>query len=349
MDLTTTSPVQGQPSPNSKVSPLFGIPTQELPATSVVSNDGPTTDLDRPQPQKHGAVHNILSTLGDFLLDATGLSGVIKTRRLNEAMQGFDEDPQGTISRVSGIDYGVGSKLRDQYIDNQRLAAAQESTAEARAARIQSAQIVQNDRTRQRAAAMLGTMASWDDAKRSANYGTMRDQVLKYGAANGLDLSAELPSSYDGNALDGFIDSAVPVGTQRAQRLTQDKNEATAQLGKDRIEVTKRGQDISSADRAAGRAVSIRGQDLSHEDRVASRTSADARASSRGSSVKAVGRYVGDDGKYRVMMADGSERTSNATVRPNGNGAKIKPVDGMRRVVNGHTYELRGGKPVRID
>jgi hypothetical protein len=229
MDLTTNRPVTSlfnvplsgvangvpDPAPVEQLTPGAAVaPTQAQPA--------------QPQaPKKHGTIHNILSTLGDFLLEQTGLSDIIKNRRLNESLQGFDQDPLGTINKVSGIDYAVGAKLRDQYIDNQRLAASQASTQESREARLALAQTAQNDKTRGRAAAMLSTMSRWDEDKRGANYGVLRDQVLKYGQANGLDLSKELPDSYDGTLLDSFIDQAVPVGMQRAQRLTEQKMEDT--------------------------------------------------------------------------------------------------------------------------
>lgn len=349
MDLTTLSPVQKQGSPNQQVSPLFGIPTQSVSDLvpddiNAIANSAPAQAQQSGQPKKHGAIHNILSTLGDFLLESTGIGDVIKKRRLNEAMQGFDQDPNGTITKVSGIDYAVGSKLRDQFIDNQRLAANNASTAEARSARLEQAQVAINDRTRNRAGALLGSMTQWTPDKRAANYPAMRDQVLKYGAANGLDLSSELPETYNPDVLDSFIDSAVPVGTQRTQRLTEIKNANTKELGEKRIATTVRGQDIVSSDKAASRAVTARGQDMSSA-RAAARSSGGGGGSAR---VKPIGRYVGDDGKYRVMMSDNTERTSSAAVRPQKGGA-AKPAEGMRRVVNGHTYEWRGGKGVRVD
>lgn len=183
-----------------------------------------------------GVARDILGTLGDFLLTRLHMPAMYAPaqhqRQLEAAVQGFDTDPLGAINRVTDVDYTAGSHLRDQFIDNQRAAAQQSSTMEARNTRLQLAQTAQNDRTRARAASMLGTMATWDDSRRQQNYGAMRQQVLNYGTRNGLDLSSELPDSYDSNALDAFIQNAVPVGMQGQLRLGNDKlDESTRHHG----------------------------------------------------------------------------------------------------------------------
>lgn len=343
-DLTTqrgsTTPLFNVPITAPSLTPQLSVPDD----ITAMANSAPAA---APQPQaptppkKHGAVHNILSTLGDFLLDSLGISDVIKSRRLNSAMQGFDQDPIGTISRVSGIDYAVGAKLRDQYIDNQRLAASQAATAEDRAGRLQLARQATDQRTRGYAASMLGSMATWDETKRQQFYPQMRQQVLSAGQRQGLDLSSELPEDYDASALDAFIDGAVPVGTQRSQRLTATRAANQDRQAGERIRVTERGQDIASDDRAAGRAVTVRGQDLSHSDRVAGRQAAGARATASGGRVRPIGSYTSSDGRRVVMMSDNTERVSGRTVRaPTTRGNT--PAVGYRNK-NGLTF--RGGDP----
>jgi cell division septation protein DedD len=98
---------------------------------------------------------------------------------------------------------------------------------------------------------MLGTMGTWDDTKRQQFYPQMRDQVLTAAKRQGLDLSAELPEKFDPVTLDAFIDGSVPVGTQRAQRLTKDHHTATEALGADRIKTTQQGQQLVHEDKQA--------------------------------------------------------------------------------------------------
>lgn len=261
-----------------QMTPLFGVPVAPVqPTATPVAPVAPPAPPQRyvEQDGKHkgvaGVARDILGTLGDFLLTRLRMPAMYgpaqERRRLAAAQEGIETDPLGAIQRVSSLDPVFGARLRDQYIDNQRQAAAQASTAEAREARLAAAQTVQNDRTRSRAAAMLGTMATWDDPRRATNYGALREQVLRYGQANGLDLSNELPTEFDPVQLDSFIDGAVPVGTQRAQRLTRERMDQQQDQFEQRDATTRRGQDIASGDRAASRDVTRRGQDIGSADR----------------------------------------------------------------------------------
>lgn len=280
------------------VTPLFGVPIAPQNAAPVNSPSGTVipagSATPTPAPReteyverdgKHrgvaGVARDILGFLGDFLLTRLRMPAMYgpaqQQRKLEAAMEGFDQDPLSAIARVTDVDYAAGSRLRDQFIDNQRQAATQASTAEAREARIQIANTAAADRTRSRVGAMLGTMGTWDDTRRQTNYPQMRQQALNYAKANGLDLSTELPETFDSVALDAFIDGAVPVGTQRAQRLTAERNEILADQGQQRIDetvtgrqertvTTRRGQDIRSSDTRRGQDIrsgdTRRGQDI---------------------------------------------------------------------------------------
>jgi hypothetical protein len=263
-----------------QTTPLFGVPLEGV--APVVAPPQTTPVAAPPQPERYveqdgkhrgvaGTARDILGTLGDFLLTRLRMPAMYgpaqQRRRLAAAQEGIDTDPVGAIQRVSSLDPEFGARLRDQYIDNQRQAAAQASTSEAREARLATAQAVQNDRTRGRAAAILGTMATWDDTRRAANYGALREQVVRYGQANGLDLTNELPAEFDPVQLDSFIDGAVPVGTQRAQRLTRERMEQQQEQFEQRDATIRRGQDTTSGDRAESREVTRRGQDIGSEDR----------------------------------------------------------------------------------
>ena len=309
------------------VSPLFQVPAD---ITALANRPVPAT---APAPKKSGG-GGILGALGEYLLDATGLGDIIKERKINSAMQNFDQDPLGTINTVSGIDYQFGSKLRDQYIDNQRLIAAQAATAEDRAARLALAQTAANDRTRNRVASMLGSMAGWDETKRQTGYALMREQALKYASANGLDLSTELPDQYDGVALDSFIDASVPVGTQRTQRLASARQEETVRsnavketISKERLSETKRHNQVTE------------GQGQQRIGISAARANAP-----RGDGAKNILTYVGEDGYKYAERSDGKVYRSRTKVRASGGAGK--PTEGMRRVINGKTYVWKNGRAV---
>lgn len=171
-----------------------------------------------------GVARDILGTLGDFLLTRLHMPAMYgpsqQQRKLEAAWQGHDEDPMAAIDRVTDVDFNTGNKLRDQYIDNKRQQALVDSTAETRAARVALATEALNSKIRMYGASMLGSMSNWSEDKRKQFYPQMREQVINAGKRQGLDLSGELPEDYDPVKLDAFIDAAVPVGTQRAQRLT---------------------------------------------------------------------------------------------------------------------------------
>lgn len=264
-----------------QMTPLFGVPVTPqaapvAPATPVAAPASPQRyeEKDGKHRGVAGVARDILGTLGDFLLTRLHMPAMYapaqQRRKLAAAQEGYETDPLGAINRVTSIDPVMGAKLRDQYIDNQRLAASQASTAKARDARLALAQGAQNQRTRGYAASMLGSMSTWDEPKRQQFYPQMRQQVLTAAQRQGLDLSSELPETYDGTALDAFIDGAVPVGTQRSQRLVKERIDNQDEQAGARVAATTRGQDIRSAD-------TRRGQDIRSADAAAGRAAADAR------------------------------------------------------------------------
>lgn len=341
---------------NPQVSPLFGIP---LPGpisgygggTWNVDGTPATPDRDgqmRPLPGaatpvdprisedryverdgKHrgvaGVARDILGTLGDFLLTRLRMPAMYgpaqQRRREAAAMDGFEQDPISAINRLESINPEAGRRLREQHIDNQRIAASQAATIEARDARLDLARQQQEGRIRGYAASMLGSMSTWDEARRQQNYPQMREQVLRAAQRQGLDLSSELPESYDSIALDAFIDASVPVGTQRQQRLTAERNETLAAQGRDRIDVAERNAETS--------------------ERRASRP-------------RAIQTYTGEDGYRYTRMDDGSTVRSTTRVRETSRGtgrraAPTIPREGEVRVLNGRRYVYRDGRAVRAD
>jgi hypothetical protein len=255
-----------------------------------------------------------------------------KARKLAAAQANIDTDPVGSIQQVSSIDPVFGAKLRDQYIDNARLAASQASTAEARDTRLAQAAALQNEKNRNTSASYLGSLVGVPEADRATNYAAIRQRLLSRYGTSDPQLANDLPETYDPVAVDSFIDGAVPVGTQRSQRLQATRDAAT------------------DADRDAARGERIRhntvteGQGDARIGISAQRAAAAGRP--RPARTTNVQSYVGDDGFKYTQRSDGTTVKSPTRVRPTGRTAA--PAEGTRRVVNGHTYEIRGGKPVRV-
>lgn len=266
-----------------KTTRVFGVPTQPSSikasapvAAPAVSPATPTPgpryeEQDRQHQGVAGVGRDILGTLGDFLLTKLGMPAMYapaqERRREAAATEGFDADPLSAISRLESINPTAGRELRNQFIDNQRLQAQQESTAEARDARLALSQEAANVRTRGYAAGMLETMTGWDDGRRQQFWPQVREQALRAAKAQGLDLRSELPEVFDPVALDAFIGANITPGAQRTQRLSGE-----------RIETTQRGQDLSAEARAASLEETRRRNLAAEEDRDASRASAEARA-----------------------------------------------------------------------
>lgn len=270
------------------VTPLFGVPTGSQPQPDTWYNPPAPAPV---APQKYveedgkhkgvaGIARDIFGTLGDFLLTRlhmpTMYAPAQQKRKLASAESTIQSDPIGAIQKVTSLDPVFGAKLNDQFIDNQRLAAAQAQTAEERASRLQLLQSAKDEKTRQVARRMLGTTATWDETKKDQHWPMLREQVLNYGLANGLDMSNELPEAYSQDVVDTYTagDSTVNQQVQRRQAgekeqalesYRQDKLEQTGDIADQRNTTTRRGQDFSHSDR-------VRGQDLTHGDRQVSQT-----------------------------------------------------------------------------
>lgn len=271
------------PSAAFHVSPVFGVPLEGSSVGQGPSAGKINTNPDLPssssryveQDRRHrgvaGVSRDILGTLGDFLLTRLGLPAMYgpaqQNRRESAAMQGFEQDPMSAINRLESINPEAGRRLREQHIDNTRIAAGQDATNEARNSRIELARQETDRRIRGYASSMLGSMSGWDEDRRRQNYPQMRAQVLRAAERQGLDLSSELPETYDPVSLDAFIDASVPVGMQRSQRLTRERMDQQQDQFEQRDSTTRRGQDINSNDRAASRDVTRRGQDIGSADR----------------------------------------------------------------------------------
>jgi len=121
-------------------------------------------------------------------------------RNVEEALDGFTQDPLQSINRLARIrgHQDDAIKLYNQYQDNSRLDRAE--------SRLDSAY---HDKAR-------GVMASMLGAATPENYGSMRQRMLTYGKSRGLtdDELSDLPEKYDPDAIAAWRYGAVPVDAQ---------------------------------------------------------------------------------------------------------------------------------------
>ena len=260
--------------------PLFGVPTQAHDASINTATEAsapvPGGITEKKKGRGVGGVaSDVLGYLGDFLLTKLGMPAMYgparKQKKLESAFSGFDADPIGAINRVTEVDYAAGTKLRDQFIVNQRLAASQASTQEARDARLELAATAQREKNRNTGASMLGALAGVSENDRAKNYAEIRKRLLNRYSSLDPQLAQDLPEEYDPVSIDAFVEGAVPVRVQRTQKLTAERIDATRDIAAQRDETTRRGQNITSGDKAASRSVTIRGQNISSQDKAENR------------------------------------------------------------------------------
>lgn len=257
---------------------LLDIPEQ----VQGISREAPSITAPRIAARKKSGLDNVLGFLGDFLTSRLGMGTPYRDNRqndrLHEAMQapsiGAEDTPEAMFDRVADINAPMAIKLRDQQVDNARLAAAQASTAEYREARLAAQREAQLVRTRGIAASYLGSIAGEkDEKKRAALYPAIRSRIMSNYGRDDPEMATMLPEKYDPVAIDGFRRSAVPSGMQFGQELTRE----TAEM---RDTTTRRGQDINDNNQDENRSqrgviadqrnqTTRRGQDLVSRDRGA--------------------------------------------------------------------------------
>lgn len=345
---------QGAMSTPQNTTPLFNVPIstgRENAPAAVDFSSIPQTDVPQRRRQgRHdgiqGVARDILGTLGDFLLTRLHMPAMYAPaqhqRRLSEAFQGHEQDMAGAIDRVSDIDFAQGQRLREQNVDNQRLAATQASTAEAREARLQLQRDAANQRTHGVVAGLLNTLTGMSDEERRRSYPMIRDRARAAASQRGLTLTSdEVPDNYDPIVLDAYLNSNIPIGTQRQQLMTSKRNEVSADQGQQRIE---QGNDRNAETR--------RNHDISDANNDANRASRDSNAAANRETRESIARR---SDRTRRDIAGQRDRTANRgldvrqrgqEINPRGRAVPRIPREGETRRVNGRIYVIRNGRPV---
>lgn len=213
-------------------SSLFGVPTPPVPSMPMMSPVSlPDISRIRPQVEDGRLMTNrgkdILGFLGDFLLTRLKMEPryqpAKQRKQLDFALQGFDQDPEAALSRVSKVDPKYARALRDQMIDNKRLENEAADREEARRLSNLVQQSVLEDRMRKTGAGMLTALSKMPEKERAQKYPLIRQRLTDYGNQYGIDVSSELPEQYDPAFIGTFIGGSVSPAAQE----TQDYREAS--------------------------------------------------------------------------------------------------------------------------
>lgn len=182
-----------------------------------------------------------LGFLGDVLLGAFGAPpafGLRKQQRnMQEAMEGFTQDPLETIRRLGQIpgQQEKALQLYERYVDNKR--------ADDTLARQNRALDMRNDDyLYQMTAGMMG-------AARPETWSKMRELAIKRAAARGADVSHLIPEEYDADAIEYMRYGAVKPKDQMTLEERERNNKARVGLGYDRLNESVRDHNLRDEDR----------------------------------------------------------------------------------------------------
>lgn len=165
---------------------------------------------------------------------------------MQRALEGWQVDPEGTLTKLRKVNPELAFRLENQYKDNQRaegIAKRQEEVA----------RFAMEEKVRNRVAAALAATRNNPNA-----YGPMRERMLRYANRYGVDLSADLPEQYDEGAIEALRYGGMTVDQQfdneRTERYQNERledfdasREQQGALGRARVNATLENQRVRSA------------------------------------------------------------------------------------------------------
>lgn len=256
------APVQADPSQQGPA-PANLLPAQYLmqggqrPDAGVTPNQptgvSPTYTPDGKHTGIAGVAHDVLGTLGDFLLNHLGLPAMYapaqQLRKEQEARQGFDDgsDQLGSINRMARVNAPMAQAMSTQMVDNNRTAAYQQSVEEARQTRLGFAQDKINTGRRSGLGGMLYSISKMPADQQQAAY---TQQLPKLNAAAASMGDDPFSPTYDKNAAAAYVGQYTPLTVQQQIDAANGRNAATNV-------VTTAGQVSKATTAAAGQAVSV--------------------------------------------------------------------------------------------
>lgn len=284
----------------------------------------------------HGTLRDVLGTFGDALLIGSGnkpiYAPVREQEKLSDAMAGFTQNPQAAAERLGGVSPADALALQRSTQTNQ---IAQVNAARAQ----QAAQALAADRNAKATMSfakyagnmMAGTKG--DPTKQAAAIGMLTK--LSSGLAQqgihldlaGMGIHAGMTNDEIQSLVNGSINTyqqaSLPIHQQNADSGTM-QAEAKQQM----VGVSTRNSQTNAA----------RAAETARHNRVVEPTltqKANAVTTNATTNRQRANTY-----QKSVDARTGGTATPTAT--------STQPTNGMRRVVNGHTYEWQNGKAVLV-
>lgn len=291
-------------------SPLFGIPMDGGPQSfdGVDPSSLSQSSVAQPTSPHHSGFQNILGFLGDLLMSrlhmGTPYHDARENEKLNAARLADEQDPSGSYANVGNINTPLAIKLAENRTDNERLRALQQSTLEARKQREEIKREGIRKDVITRAAGYFNALDP-NDPNIQETYKRGRDlwshsQVVSSDPELQAQLEDMFPEQYDPALIHSSIGSTVTPSKQWDQAITVDKNTKADERAGQRIDVTKRGQDIS------------------HNDRMTSIEHADSRSAARNATSSANTRArIAAKGTKPVKAVPTAEDISYLRANPN--------------------------------
>lgn len=297
--------------------PLFNVPTGAARVPEkYVEQDG-----------KHkgvaGVARDVLGTLGDFLLTRLGMPAMYapaqRNRKLGIAQQDFDSDPLGSIEQVTSLDPLQGAKMREQYTDNQRVAAQNATTNQLREQSLtQQAEVAAlraAEREAKRQSVSAGTITAALSAKTPESRKKQYQNAYNLLSRNyGADSVQGLP------APDSFSDDSIEDVVTYLGQYTSPESQEKLTMAQDRIVEQRR----AAAEREAQGRARIAGQ--GKRDAVAAQP-------------RVTKTVVDEDRNY--VTVDNRGNTKNTGVK-----APVK-TSGKRPLPPGVQFNISKQKPIR--
>jgi hypothetical protein len=189
---------------------------------------------------------SLLGILADAYLQSQGMAPAykqrIETKNMQNAMEGFTNDPLESVRRMAQIP-GMQEKawtLYNQIIDNKRADGTLERQNRALDMR-------NDDYIYQMTAGMMG----------AANEGTwskMRDLAIQRAQSRGVDVSHLIPEMYDADSVKFMQYGAVKPKDQMVLEERRENNQARVGIQRDRLGETQRHNQVSEGQQAANEA-----------------------------------------------------------------------------------------------
>lgn len=210
------------PTTPEEIAASIGTPDRNIPAQS--DNAPIEVQGDGWKPHKE----SVLGQIGDFFLMRRGMQPLFKEtndrHNLTEALQGYNKDPETSISRVRKFNPDLALKMQQQYEQTHKSDAYYHALTEEHTAKT-------NDIYRGQLGSMIGAVMDSKNPEQSWN--ALSGVMSGYAQAHGIE---DFPTKYDPDRINAFRQSAVKVKDQISQSERERHNKSMEGVSQQRAD-----------------------------------------------------------------------------------------------------------------